>query len=234
MFWVEGPSDRTYIRHWLSAVDPRLIEGVHYTIMFYGGGLISHLSADEDALDKFIQLRDLNMNMAIVIDSDKDKPRAKLKPAAQRLKDEMAEGPGVVWITKGREIENYVKPDQLHAALKQLHPKVYGKAADLGPYDHAFHFVRKGDDALYTQADKVGVAARICEADADLDILDLKDRVTELAKMNWQANGLDPRTTARGQTPPSTPRPDHPSSRVTPDRPTMLPHVRGCHRARCR
>jgi hypothetical protein len=28
------------LNHWISALDDRLEEGIHYTIMFYGGGLI--------------------------------------------------------------------------------------------------------------------------------------------------------------------------------------------------
>jgi len=42
VIWVEGPSDRIYLRHWIAATDPSLIEGTHYSIMFYGGRLLSH------------------------------------------------------------------------------------------------------------------------------------------------------------------------------------------------
>ena len=31
--WVEGPSDRIYLNHWIKAYDERLHEGIHYTIM---------------------------------------------------------------------------------------------------------------------------------------------------------------------------------------------------------
>ncbi|WP_341366200.1 AAA family ATPase [Yoonia sp. BS5-3] len=194
VIWVEGPSDRIYIRHWLEAVSPDLIEGVHYTIMFYGGGLIKHLSADDDAAADFIRLRDLNRHIAVVIDSDKEGPRAGLKPAAQRIKDEMTGDDSVVWITKGREIENYVKPDVLHEALAAIHTKVYGGMRDVGPYDHAFYFSRKGPkattDPVYKDGDKVGAAERVCQQAADLDVLDLRERVTALAAMIAKANGL--------------------------------------------
>ena len=39
--WVEGPSDRIYLKHWIEAVTSELIEGLHYSIMFYGGRLLS-------------------------------------------------------------------------------------------------------------------------------------------------------------------------------------------------
>ncbi|WP_065335544.1 AAA family ATPase [Tritonibacter mobilis] len=125
IIWVEGPSDRIYLKHWLKAFDDRFTEGVHYTIMFYGGGLISHLSVEDNSIDKFIKLQNLNRNMAIVFDSDKNKSRAQLKPATKRLRDEMSKGGGVVWITKGREIENYIPHDVIQKALKTRHPKTY-------------------------------------------------------------------------------------------------------------
>ncbi|WP_238368157.1 AAA family ATPase [Mesobacterium pallidum] len=185
--WVEGPSDRIYIRHWLKAVAPELQEGVHYSILFYGGGLVSHLSADDDAATDFIRLRELNRNLAIVMDSDQDRKGAKLKPAAARLKAEFKSGGGIAWITKGREIENYVLPDVLQAALKACHPTIYGAPHKVSQYDHAFYFVRKKpkdeSSRIYTKGDKVGAALRVCELDARLDVLDLKRRIKELADM---------------------------------------------------
>ena len=199
VIWVEGPSDRIYIRHWLKetkALDEELIEGVHYTIMFYGGGLISHLSADESAIDDFINLRNLNRNIAVVIDSDKVSPRAELKPATQRIKDEMTKGGGVVWITKGREIENYVPNDRLQNALRALHPNIYLSPLAGGAFDHAFYFERKGtkagSDNVFKSADKVGAATIVC-ADSDpvdFSVLDLNERITELAQMVARANGM--------------------------------------------
>ncbi|ROT43839.1 hypothetical protein CHR62_15615 [Pusillimonas sp. NJUB218] len=36
---------RGSLKHWIAAVAPELVEGLHYSIMFYGGRLLSHLSA---------------------------------------------------------------------------------------------------------------------------------------------------------------------------------------------
>ncbi len=72
VIWVEGPSDRIYVNFWLKEYAPDLVEGVHYSIMFYGGRLLSHLSGDEDGFNELIQLRHLNRNSAIIIDSDKE------------------------------------------------------------------------------------------------------------------------------------------------------------------
>ena len=40
--WVEGPSDRVYIKKWLSLVEPALKENEHYQFAYYGGRLLSH------------------------------------------------------------------------------------------------------------------------------------------------------------------------------------------------
>lgn len=195
VIWVEGPSDRIYLNHWISASDKRLQEGIHYTIMFYGGALIRHLTASDEALDEFIKLRDLNRNMAIIIDSDRDCDAAPLKPHAQRLRDEMSDGSGLVWITAGREMENYIDAKKLQAALKERHPRIYRGACKTGQYEHAFYFYRdnpkkKGERETYKDGDKVGAANLICQANADLDILDLRDRIQEIILMIHRANGM--------------------------------------------
>ncbi len=192
VIWVEGPSDRIYIRHWIKAVDPGLIEGIHYSIMFYGGGLISHLSADSEQLDEFIDLRALNQHMAVVLDSDRNKPRAALKPAVSRIRDELSEGKSLAWITKGREIENYISPDTLHTAIKEVHPRIYASPAGVGQYDHAIFFKckeRKGvAKVIYEKTDKVVVARKVCEQPANFDVLDLKRKTQELVEMIRAAN----------------------------------------------
>ncbi|WP_120499437.1 AAA family ATPase [Roseovarius sp. EL26] len=191
IIWVEGPSDRIYLNHWIKAVDDRLIEGIHYTIMFYGGGLISHLSASDDALDQFIQLRKLNRHMAIVIDSDRSSPDDELKPHAKRLRKEMEKDGGVVWITAGREIENYLEGDKLQEALEQLHPKTYQARGETGVYDHAFYFYRNAEKTeIYKKGDKVGAALALCQAPAHLKILDLQERIARLVQMILTANNL--------------------------------------------
>ena len=45
VLWVEGPSDRIYLKHWIEKLAPReFVEGTHYSVMFYGGSLLSELS----------------------------------------------------------------------------------------------------------------------------------------------------------------------------------------------
>ncbi|WP_342070399.1 AAA family ATPase [Yoonia algicola] len=195
VIWVEGPSDRILLNHWISAVEPRLEEGIHYTIMFYGGALISHLTASDEALDRFIKLRKLNRNMAVVIDSDKSHPNAELKHHAIRLLKEMDDAGGMVWVTAGREMENYIDGKKLQDALRELHPQLYEKPGKTGQFDHAFYFFRKNpkDPARHVthkNGDKVGAASIITKGEADLTILDLRERIEELVAMLLRANDL--------------------------------------------
>jgi hypothetical protein len=123
VIWVEGPSDRIYLRHWISLVDPGLAEGIHYSVMFYGGRLLNHLSADDPDVQDFISLRRLNRHIAILIDSDKKSARAHLGATKVRVRDEFDSGPGFAWITKGYTIENYVPEVAFRSAVAATHPK---------------------------------------------------------------------------------------------------------------
>jgi hypothetical protein len=99
--------------------------------MFYGGSLISHLSASDkeindpienEEITNFISLLKINRNMVIMCDSDKENNGDSLKPSPQRLQDEFQSEkfPGV-WITHGREVENYLNPNIVEDAIKKVH-----------------------------------------------------------------------------------------------------------------
>jgi hypothetical protein len=176
--WVEGPSDRIYVNHWIKAVDKTLIEGIHYSVMFYGGRLLSHLSANDPEITDFISLRKMNRYISIVIDSDKKSPYTKINPTKRRIKAEFDVGPGFAWVTKGREIENYIPPMTLLAAVKKVHPSA-DKLDSTGQFDHALHY-RTASRKLVKTIDKVKIAHVVRESAADLNVLDLRKRVEQL------------------------------------------------------
>jgi predicted ATPase len=135
VIWVEGPSDRIYLNYWIQCFSPELKEKIHYTIMFYGGGLLSHLSVadSEDENDSglkdvkdFISLLKINRNTVIMCDSDKSNKNDSLKPAIERIQLEFEKGefPGFHWITDGREVENYLNPDIVEKIIKENHHNV--------------------------------------------------------------------------------------------------------------
>ena len=130
VIWVEGPSDRLYIRKWIALLEPKLLEGVHYVIMFYGGSLLSHLSTDDPKADAdaFISLRRLNRNMVVVIDSDMKKKSDTLGATKLRIIEQLAtDEHSHTWVTAGYTIENYIPVDLFIEALRDLYPKATPK-----------------------------------------------------------------------------------------------------------
>lgn len=175
VIWVEGPSDRIYLLHWIKSVAPELIEGIDFSIMFYGGRLLSHLSATDDEITDFISLRRLNRNVAIVIDSDKSSRSARINATKKRIADELADG--YVWITKGREIENYLTASVVSKTLNEVCTSI-GCLGSIGQYEHVLSYVDTKGKSL--AADKVKVARAVVSGEAELDVLDLRKRITQL------------------------------------------------------
>lgn len=198
VIWVEGPSDRIYINHWIRAVSPDLLEGIHYSVMFYGGRLLSHLSADDDEVGEFIGLRALNRHLAIIMDSDKASPQSKINETKARVSQEIASHGGVAWVTKGREVENYVDHIVLQSAVKAVVGDSYARAAGGGQYDHALYFERTTPkrrrtgapdlNLIETEVDKIKVSREVVKVEANLAVLDLAVRVGELVAMIRKAN----------------------------------------------
>lgn len=192
VIWCEGPSDRIYLNHWIASVAPDLVEGTHYSVMFYGGRNLSHLSAEDDEINEFISLRALNQNCAILIDSDRSKPGDAINATKTRLCAEFSSGDGMAWVTDGREIENYVEFSQLQTAVQAVHSKGYDRASSAGgAFDRTLSYMANKADGTQAEvtADKVKVAKVIAGQPANLDVLDLKARVVELVAMIRKANG---------------------------------------------
>lgn len=118
IIWVEGPSDRTFLNKWIGLLDKNLVEGYHYSIMFYGGRLLSNLSFDYDLInDELIPLLKLNTNSFVVMDRDGKTISQKLNDTKLRIQSELGENN--VWITKGREIENYLSNNSIKEWLEK-------------------------------------------------------------------------------------------------------------------
>ncbi|OGL46736.1 MAG: hypothetical protein A2W05_03685 [Candidatus Schekmanbacteria bacterium RBG_16_38_10] len=181
IIWVEGPSDRIYLNHWLQKRESSLIEGLHYTIMFYGGRLLSHLSFDNPEVKEFIQLCKLNRNAAIVIDSDKRSQYQKINATKQRIIKDFQQNNCFVWVTKGKEIENYMNEDTFYNAINEVHSSVkkrirWDRFADMRP-------IEKGKSI-----DKVSIARKIALQQPDYSVLDLDKQITMLIKKIRDAN----------------------------------------------
>jgi predicted ATPase len=164
--WVEGPSDRIYLNHWVRMVDSDLKEGIDYSILFYGGRVLSHHGFDDVEAD-LVKALSLSRNLAVIIDSDRRKPGGRISSTKARVRDEVAQQEGFCWITDGREIENYIP------------------ASILGVLSAEFRGVRsrpaKHDQIVNaSRSNKVEVARRATEVRWEDWPLDLKKQATEL------------------------------------------------------
>jgi hypothetical protein len=188
IIWVEGPSDRLYLQHWLNSVAPNLLEGIHYSIMFYGGRLLSHLSANDEEVNDFIDLRRINRNLAIIIDSDRRRKGARMNDTKIRVRNEFDKGPGFAWVTAGREIENYVSPEMMIAALRRIYPDA-NRLHSEDPFDERYFFYPRGS-AQIKKADKVKLAREIATLEVDWDVLDLSEKIKQVAAFICHCNDL--------------------------------------------
>ncbi len=124
IIWVEGPSDRIYIKHWMEIWGgAKLREGVDYQFLYYGGRLLSHYTADESEMqeeqadENLIEILKINRHAVIVIDSDITKDQPSINKTKERIKEEFKQNQMLCWITAGKEIENYVPYQAINSAF---------------------------------------------------------------------------------------------------------------------
>jgi predicted ATP-dependent endonuclease of OLD family len=188
IIWVEGPSDRIYLNFWIKNKDKKLIEGIHYSIMFYGGRLLSHTSGldiDESEIENFISLRRLNRNAYIIIDSDKKNKYSRLTATKIRIKNEFGEEK-YTWVTKGKEIENYFQEPAIIDALKKVHFD-FDRLVNNSIWKSNLEYI--STSGKQKVANKVLVASWITENLApDYSILDLEKRVNSIIKFIHESN----------------------------------------------
>ena len=118
IIWVEGPSDRIYLNKWIQLwSNNTLREGKDYQCVFYGGRLLSNITLDKKSEDELVNLINVNRNSIVIIDSDKKSSHSPINSTKRRIKEECEKNNTMCWITKGREIENYI-PDTLIKKVK--------------------------------------------------------------------------------------------------------------------
>jgi predicted ATPase len=121
VIWVEGPTDRMFIKRCIELLAPKLVEGHHYQIAYYGGKLLAHYTADDNC-DALLNVLKLNRNAAFIADSDASAVGEEPNTTKQRLKKEIEASRGLFWLTAGREIENYIPSRVLTKTYKALLP----------------------------------------------------------------------------------------------------------------
>ena len=181
ILWVEGPSDRLYLKHWLQLLDTLLIEGVHYSVMHYGGSLRAHVTASDEPLDDLVKLRSMNRNLIFVADSDKKKESNEITKTLARIKEEITKEGGIAWVTKGREMENYLDATIVNkviagSSFNEVKQTPYG---DMVPTNENGSEISKIDLAEKYLAES---------KDTIPDVLDLKERLAEVLQFIKKSN----------------------------------------------
>lgn len=180
IIWVEGPSDRVYIKRWLEIfTDNKFIEGEHYQFLYYGGRLLSHYGTKDE--NELINIITTNRNATIVIDSDKKNRQAPINSTKKRIVEEFRELGMLSWVTKGKEIENYIPKE----ALELMFDKTIKKGCN------QYELFPKYIEKIYSNFthNKVQFANRLKDyiTAENADVLDVKKNVLALYSQieNW-------------------------------------------------
>lgn len=189
VIWVEGPSDRIYINKWIELYSKgTLKENIHYQILFYGGRLLSHLTGKVDESNELIQLFRANLHSIIVIDSDKTDSKKRINQTKLRIKKEFMQNQAIVWITQGKEIENYLS--------RNIFNKVYKVNKQIGQYEKIDDFLnensRKKNIGKYYVTNQASESISIAKemTREDINILDLETQISTIVKQIKIWNGI--------------------------------------------
>lgn len=185
IIWVEGPSDRVYIKKWISLIDSKLTENVDYSFLYYGGKLLAHYSADSE--NDLIDLLLTNRNSAIVMDSDKTSEDDKINDTKCRIVDQFSAKGLFYWVTEGREIENYLSPKRIETTLASNEKPI--TVGDNEKFSKFADFIEPTYNGFVSE--KVVFAEKMAEKmdQTDLDVLDLKSEIGDLVVRIRKWNG---------------------------------------------
>ncbi|MFM5532230.1 ATP-dependent endonuclease [Aeromonas veronii] len=135
VIWVEGPSDRIYIKKWIELFSHgTLKEGKDYSFLYFGGTNLASFTALDDPDNNFINILSTSRKAYLIADSDcssessrdNDAFKAYLNSMLDRLDSANKHKTGLhssikdyikIWITDGREIENYISKELLFTVL---------------------------------------------------------------------------------------------------------------------
>lgn len=124
IIWIEGPSDRIYIKKWLELWCKKYnkscpVENIDYSFSLYGGSILSHFTIDEEK--DLISMIKMNRNVIIVIDNDNefifnDKDEYKNKKNKGKTKQRIINEFNAlnndnlyIWLTRSYTIESYLE-----------------------------------------------------------------------------------------------------------------------------
>jgi energy-coupling factor transporter ATP-binding protein EcfA2 len=183
VIWVEGPSDKIYVEHLISLADTSFVEGIDFTVMFYGGRLLSHLTLDEE-LEGFVRLLKINRNSAVIMDSDRKPNKKVINVTKTRIKNELENISGYHWITSQREIENCMPED----IFKSVINKLYGPGCVFGELNDFSDWLDITKAGKPLTVDKVKLAREVVKEWTSLNEGNVKKEIEGLVDFIKKAN----------------------------------------------
>ncbi|MDF3132779.1 ATP-dependent nuclease [Pseudomonas extremaustralis] len=162
IIWVEGPSDRIYLNKFIELWgEGAYKEGHHYQFIYYGGSVLAHIDAStpEADLQEAVSAIKINRNFIFACDSDRSNKNGKLKNRVTELLSNVARDRGYVWVTRCREIENYIP--------KECFESVYGESGlpQIGEYEYVQDYLRNNNLSRAAEfTDKHHKAVKFSEA----------------------------------------------------------------------
>lgn len=176
IIWVEGPSDRIYIKKWLEIFcNNQFQEGKHYQFLYYGGRLLSQYSAEEET--DLISIITTNRNAAIIMDSDKRNQATPLNSTKKRIIQEFDKLSMFCWVTKGKEIENYIPREAIELMLGKKIKRNCEKYGLFPDYINSYYKNFMNKKVPFANAIKDYITK-----ENSLSVLDLKTQITKLYK----------------------------------------------------
>lgn len=105
-----------------------------------------------------------------------------------RVRDEFDKGPGFAWVTAGREIENYIRPELMLTALQSIYPNVEGLASE-DQYAKRYFF-QSSKEVINEKVDKMKIARAVTSYEPDLDVEDLREMIEKTVRFIRHCNDL--------------------------------------------
>ena len=183
IIWVEGPSDRVYIKKWLAIKYPELKENEDFTFLYYGGKNLAHFTADDKKENCLINVLLANRNGLIVMDHDGASADEGINNTKKRVKDEFESKGMYVWVTEGKEIENYLKASDINASFNED-----SQLGQVGPFQPFKDYISSLEPSFPNQ--KVAFSQKMVFNEESLEILDLKKRIDDIAGIIKKWNRL--------------------------------------------
>jgi len=192
--WVEGITDRLYLKHYLSLYANEFNkkiyrEGIDYTFIEYGGGNITHFNFDESDSDNAINTKYINNKIFLIADNDGSLTGTAKAIRKEHFRDVLKDN---FYELDGLEIENLISNEVLKNLLikqntsnveiinkKFKEEKKYTKVK-LGTYiDKLFKStdVKKYADKSGTVKDKVNFCKSVIGLTTDYNLLSDESKI---------------------------------------------------------